>query len=162
MIRFDKESALNRIKSELKVPKDYNARLRDQLKRYAATKTPEELKEHILSDWIEHSKLLEKFWASVESLHEDVLGDLTTHLNRLKIEIYEGEEIYDHLMKIRTDGCKALFHEQKLAALKEYISIGVNPKQAAEMVMDTDRHCNTLAIEERIKEEYKKWKKQDY
>jgi len=162
MTKLGNDSIFDRIKLELKIPKNYRSRLQAQLKRYEGTKSPQELKDHILSDWKRHSNELEDYWKAADKIHDDFLGDLIRkHLN-LEIEIMEKEEMIKNLMGLRKEGCKALFHEQRIAALKEYISIGINPEQAAEMVMDTDRHCNTLSLEKRIEAEYKKWQNRDY
>jgi hypothetical protein len=162
MASLKKKSFLKRIKAELNVPENYHARLRAQLKRYENTKSPEELRDHILADWKHHATELREYWDAAESIHNDFLGELVQKRVSLEMQIQEREEVNDFLFSLCKEGCKALFHDRRIATLKEYISIGINPEQAGEMVMDTDRHYDTQAIEKHITEEYKKWQNREY
>ncbi len=162
MANVNNESFLERIKAELNVPKNYRSRLRAQFKRYENTKSPEELKEHILADWKGHADELENYWKAADSIRNDFMGDLMQKRLSLELQIQDREEVNNFLFGLTREACKSLFHDRRIAALKEYISLGVNPDQASEMIMDSDRSYDSQAIEKHITQEFKKWKKQDY
>lgn len=120
-LSIDRKPLLYRLRSELKLPKNYKARLQAQLKRYGEKKTPEELKIHILDDWKKHTAELTIFWETVEKIHEDVLADLYNHWSKLHEEVIELEAMIDMLDLLKAEECRLTFHEYRKAEIKEYM-----------------------------------------
>lgn len=162
MTNFNEKSLLDRIQASLNVPKNYRSRLRAQFKRYEGTKSPDELRDHILTDWKSHALELENFWNIARSIHNVFFEDLVEKRISLEMEIEERQRVSNALFRKNQEGCRALANDRKISYIKEYIALGINADQAARMVADSD-HCYDIeAIEQHITQEYLKWQNQDY
>jgi len=121
----------------LKLPKNYNQRLKGQIKRYANKKPPEELTDLIINEWGEYESIIKGFVEGISELSNEIFHIFITTLGKAEHTLNITETKIEIVNKSYEEKLKMSYLEFKKNLVIEYIDMGVSPDKAVDIVMDS-------------------------